>query len=317
MASLWRNISILLLLWTAVSGAFAAAPSSAEKSDWNTAQSRFDTTFYADAEKFAAEFAQKYTNSIHLSEAFLLQARARFAQSNYVGATELLLSHFNPQDPLADDYLYYLGLAQGKRGQYREAAEAFARLEREYPISQRLLEASIHEAAAYSMVPHWQRVIDLLSQTNGVFQSVARKNPAGDLVFRGFLLLSQAQMAVSNYADAEATLHRFDKSLLNPTNTWERQYLLCRIMLADGRSEEALQNTTNLIARAGDTTIPAIEAESVAFRAGILERLGRLGEAIVTYNTNLVEGRPAFRQRQAISKISELSIAQNKINEAA
>src|SRR4051812_42787126 len=171
MASLWRNISILLLLWTAVSGAFAAAPSSAEKSDWNTAQSRFDTTFYADAEKFAADFAQKYTNSIHLSEAFLLQARARFAQSNYVGAAELLSSHFNPRDPLADDYLYYLGLAQGKRGQYLEAATTFARLEKEYPISQHLLEASIQEAAAYSMIPDWRHAIELLSNMNGVFQA--------------------------------------------------------------------------------------------------------------------------------------------------
>src|SRR5258708_8179995 len=87
--------------------------------------------------------------------------------------------------------------------------------------------------------------------------------------------------------------------------------------MADGRVEEALQNTTNLLARAGDTALPGVEAESAAFRAGILESLERLDEAITNYNRNLVEGRPTSRQGQAILKISELSIRQNKINEAA
>jgi TolA-binding protein len=227
------------------------------------------------------------------------------------------MSHINPRDSNAADYLYYLGLADGKRGRYREAAEAFARLMREYPGYEHLLDASIQQAMAYSMVPDWGHVIDLLSQTNGVFQSLARTNPPGDLVFRGFLLLSRAQMALSNFPGAEATLRRFDKSLLNPTNAWQRQYLICQIQLADGRVEEALQNTTNLLTMAGNTTLPAVEAESAAFRAGILESLERLDEAITNYNRNLVEGRPTSRQRQAILKISELSIRQNKINEAA
>jgi TolA-binding protein len=269
------------------------------------------------AEEAIIEFRQKYTNSTLLPEAILIQAKARFYQSNFVGATELLLANFNPRDTFASDYLYWLGLSEAKRGEYRKAAEAFSRLVKEYPTSPQLLDASIQQAAAYSMIPDWSQVIGLLSQTDGVFQSVARTNSPGDLVFRGFLLLSQAQMAVSNYSGAEATLHRFDKSLLNPTNAWQRQYLLCRILLADGRSEEALQNTTNLLVMAGNTTLPALEAETAAFRANILESLGRLDEAIITYNTNLVEGRPTFRQRQAISKISELSILQNKITEAA
>lgn len=314
-----QGIWICLLLLTARSNVLAAAPTSAETSAINRAETQLGMMFPDKAEQAIILFRQQYTNSTLLPEAILIQAKARFYQSNYTGATELLRSNFNPRDPLAPDYLYWRGLAEGKRGQYLQAAEAFARLVKEYPSFPQLLDASIQQAAAYSMIPEWSRVIDLLSQSNGVFQSASRSNPPppGDVVFRGFLLLSHAQMAVSNYPAAEATLRRFDKSLLNPTNTWERQYLLCRILLADGRTEEALQNTTNLVARAGDTTLPAIEAESVAFRAGILERLGRFDEAIVTYNTNLVEGRPAFRQRQAILKISELSILQNKINDAA
>lgn len=321
MAFTSRVFLMMLLLLAVVTRVIAAGPSSAERTELRGAQDKFDLTFYALAEKMSADFCRDHTNSTLLPEAFLLQAKARFEQSNYIGAAELLLSHFNARDPRADDYLYYLGLTQAKRGQYREAAAAFARIPKEYPASEHLLDASIQEAAAQAMITDWHRVIDLLSQTNGVFQSAAayytRTNAPGDLVFRGFLLLSQAQLEVSNYFDAEATLRKFDKSLLNPTNTWQRQYLLCRIQLAAGRTEEALQNTTNLVARAGDTMIPALEAESAAFRASILEKLARFDEAITNYNQNLIEGRPPPRQRQAILKISELSIRQNKINEAA
>ena len=316
MAFFGRTIWILLLLLLTRSALCAAAPTSAERGMFIEAQEWLRLTFPEKAEKIIVEFRQKYTNSTLLPEALLLQAKARFEQSNYVGAVEILTSHFNPRDPTADEYLYYLGLTQGKRGQYREAADTFAKLTREYAASGHLLDASIQQALAYSMIPEWRRVIELLSQTNGVFQT-ARSNSPGDMVFRGFLLLSQAQMAVSNYADAETTLRRFDKLLLNPTNTWQRQYLICRIQLADGRTEEALQNTTNLLARAGDTALPAVEAESAAFRATILETLARFDEAITNYNRNLVEGRPTSRQRQAILKISELSIRQNKINEGA
>jgi TolA-binding protein len=318
MASTGRPLLTLLILLLAVTGSFAAAPpTSAERTELRRAQDQLQLTFYAKAEAMAAEFCRKNTNSALLPEFFLLQAEARFELSNYVGAAEMLLSHFNARDPKADEYLYYLGLTQAKRGRYREGAEAFARLTKEYPASRFFLEASIQQAAAYSMIPDWHRVIELLSQTNGVFQPAARIPSAGDMVFRGFLLLSQAQMAVSNYFEAEATLRRFDKSLLNPTNAWQRQYLLCRIQLADGRTEEALQNTTNLLTMAGNTTLPAVEAESAAFRASILESMARFDEAITNYNRNLVEGRPPSRQRQAILKISELSIRQNKINEAA
>jgi len=302
-----------VLLW--------AAPTTAERSAYHAADEQLKMAFYPVAEELAADFCRKYTNSTLLPKAILIRAQARYEQSNYVGAAELLLSHFDPRDPSADEYLYWLGFAEGKRGQYREAAKAFSRIAKEYPASEHVLDASIQEAAVLGMIPDWDRVIELLSRSNGVFQIAAayhtRTNSPGDQVFRGFLLLSQAQMAVSNYAGAEATLHRFDKSLLNPTNTWQRQFLLCKIQLADGRTEEALQNTTNLLTRAGDTMVPALEAESAAFRASILEKLARFDEAITNYNQNLVEGRPPSRQRQAVLKISELSSRQNKVNEGA
>src|SRR5258707_11678725 len=153
MVSTVRILLIVLVLCTAVTRSLAASPTSGEVAALQPAKTRFEMTFYAEAEQLAAGFCRKYTNSTLLPEAFLLQAKARFEQSNYVGAAEMLTSHFDPRDPLADEYLYHIGLTQGKRGQYREAADAFARLTREYSTSVHLLDASIQQALAHSMIP--------------------------------------------------------------------------------------------------------------------------------------------------------------------
>src|SRR5262245_25149144 len=101
-----------------------AAPTTAERSSLHYAEDRLGMAFYPEAEQLAAKFCREYTNSTLLPKAILIQARARYEQSNYVGAAELLLSHFDPRDPSADEYLYWLGFAEGKRGRYLEAAKA-------------------------------------------------------------------------------------------------------------------------------------------------------------------------------------------------
>src|SRR4051812_26381410 len=98
-----RKLWALLLVLTATPYVFAATPTSAERSMLTQAQNWLGLTFPEKAEKILTEFCQTYTNSSLMPEAILYQARARFGQSNYVGAAELLLSHFNARDPLADD----------------------------------------------------------------------------------------------------------------------------------------------------------------------------------------------------------------------
>ena len=54
-------------------------------------------------------------------------------------------------------------------------------------------------------------------------------------------------VAQKNYSAAENVLDRFKTSYLQPTNAWQLQYLICRIRLAAGELEKALQSATNLI----------------------------------------------------------------------
>ena len=91
---------------------------------------------------------------------------------------------------------------------------------------------------------------------------------------QGWLLLSEAQLATKDYRAAEETLQPLAKRLLNPKTAWQWQYLLCRIQLADGRTNAVLQGITNLLAAASKTAQTNLLAESAAFQAGLLEQPG-------------------------------------------
>ena len=127
-------------------------------------------------------------------------------------------------------------------------------------------EASARAALARADPAEWPRVIELLQQTNGVFQCAASTNASSDLVAQGYLLLSEAQLATKDYHAAEETLQPLAKRPLSPKLAWQWQYLLWRIQLADGRTNAALQSTTNLLAVAASAGQTNLLAESAASR---------------------------------------------------
>ena len=318
MAFLCRWILVLTVLLAA--GLRLGAATAADRA-FEAAAKAFRDTVYDRAEAGFADFCQKFPTSPRLAEAILLQAEARLELRNYAGAIALLSAHQKDAGTNADQYLFWLGEAQLRKGDHRAASEGFAKLVKEFPTSSRLLEAAMGEASARAALARaepseWPRVLALLQETNGVFQSAARTNAGNDQVVQGYLLLSEAQLATKAYRAAEETLQPLAKRLLNPKTAWHWQYLLCRIQLADGRTNAALQGITNLLAAAAKAAQPDLLAESAAFQAGLLERLGQTNEAVVAYQKNLAEGVPAERQRQALLKITELSLAQAKLPQA-
>jgi TolA-binding protein len=318
MAVLCRWILVLTMLLAA--GPRLAAASAADRAFEAAAKAFLDTVF-DQAEAGFADFCQKFPTSPLLAEAILLQAEARLQLTNYAGAIALLSAHLKDAGTNADQYVFWLAEAQLRKGDYRAASDGFAKLVKEFPASSRLLDASMGEASARAALAQtepseWPRVISLLGQTNGVFQSAARTNAGSDLVAQGQLLLSEAQLATKEFRAAEASLQPLSSRLLSPRLTWQWQYLLCQIQLADGRTNAALQTTTNLLATAAKAAQTNLLAESAAFQASLFERLGHTNEAIGAYRTNLAEGFPAERQRQALLKIIELSLAQDNLPQA-
>ena len=311
---------ILSLTLLSAAGPQLWAASAADRA-FDAAAKAFHDTFYDRAEAEFADYCQKYPTSPRLAEATLLQAEARLELTNYAGAIELLSARQDVAGTNADQYLFWLAEAYARKGDYRAASDGFARVVKEFPASTRCLEAAFREASARAArartePSEWPRVIDLLQQTNGVFQSAARTNASNELIVPGYLLLSEAQLATKDYRAAEETLEPLAKRLLQPKLAWQWQYLLCRVQLADGQTNAALESTTNLVVLAANAGQTNLQADSAAFQASMLERLGRTNEALAVYQRNLVEGVPAERQRQALLKTSEVSLAQDKIPQA-
>jgi TolA-binding protein len=312
MAILWRWVLVWIMLCTAGPRLLAA---SAETHDFTVAKELFAAAIYTNAEAELAAFTQKFPASAHLPEAILLQAEARIRLTNYAGAIELLAANHGAAGALADQYLFWLAEAYSRKGEYQTTGDLFAKLVKDYPASALCVEARVREATARAKLSDWARVLEL--ETNGVFQAAAHANPTNGWVVRGWLLVSEARLAQTNYSAAEAVLQPLAKLALNPELDGQRQYLLCQILEADQRTEQALQNSTNLLALAAATGQRQLQADSAALQARIFERRGRLDAAIAAYTNNLAEGCPVKRQTEALSKVTELYLAQNRIADAA
>jgi TolA-binding protein len=308
----------LILLWAAfvLMELWSIAATPPEKRAFDAAYQKLTAGFYQQAEADFADFSQKFPSSTLFSEAVLFQAEARIKLTNYAGALQLLSAHQAQSGARADEYLFWQAEALSQKGDLPAAAEAFGKVARDFPDSPRRLEASIREATTRARLAEWARVLELLRQTNGIFQAAVRANVTNEMVARGYLLLSEAHLRNGEHGLAEQALQSLAERPLSPQLNWQRQYLLCRLLAATDRTDAALQATTNLLAVAATVGPSDSQAESVALYAELLERLNRPAEALAAYQRNLDCAIPADRQRQSVAKVTELSLALTNIAEA-
>jgi TolA-binding protein len=317
-AGLWLTdpAALVVLAWTLATGsAFAAATT--ERRAFDAAAKSFGAGFFQRAEEEFGYFAQTFTNSPRLAQALLLQAEARMELTNYAGAVSILASNLANAGPLADQYQFWLAEAAFRRGEFQQAAGQFGDFLTQFPASSRCLEAAVRRAEALARLGEWGQVSGVLGDAGGVFQRSAQSNVAADIISRGWLLLSEAYLALGRFTDATAALHPLASRPLTPRARWEKQHLECRILAAEGRPEEALQGAGDLLSLSTNVPEPAIQADSILFKAGLLERLGRFDEAIAAYSLGFARRFPGDRQRHSLLKATEICLARNKSAEAA
>ena len=283
----------ILWLWLVLlsSGPLLAA-NSAEKRAFNLAAEAFNLNSWAYAETNLDRFVAKYPESELVSEAVLFQAESRFFLRHYAGAIALLSAHQAKAGWWQDQYVYWIGEAQLAGGKLAEAAESFARLSEQFPVSTNRFRACVREAEARAGMQQWPRVIELLQKRDGVFQQTVKSGAADEFASAGYLVLSEAQLAQKDWAGVNGSLEWLAKRELNPTSAWRRSELKCRVQMAEGRVEGALTTADELVALAGATKDARFMAGSITLQAELLERLGRWDEARLAYNKNLAVGVP-------------------------
>jgi len=302
-----------LLLVLAGSNSHAAL-SGSERKAYESAGQAFQLKLWTRAEKEFADFVRDFPNSENFAKAMLLQAQAQFEQRKYGDLVELLRANFGRAGDAADQFLYWIGQAQLKSGDLVVAGQTFGRLAREYPASPFRLEAAVNEAAALAKQGQWTNVQSLLRQSDGPFRLAATQAQGSELVSRGFLLLAEAQLTLGDYPGAEVSLNRVNKDLTADLE-WQRRYLLCRVLAASGRADQAAEESDGMIKAAQGAVQFGLLADSVVFRAELLEQLGRWADALATWQLNFTNA-PVARQRQALSRATALAIRQNQLIEA-
>ena len=314
MAFRWQWLLIGAVFWLAGERSFAAT-TRADRA-YAAAVSAFQDGLWSRAESAFAGFVRKYPDSPRAAEAVLREAQAQFWQGKFTNAVALLTARKAGAGDLADQYVYWMGEAQFQGGALPAAAETFISLTRDFPESPLCLQAVVEAAAAREQLAQWPQLSALLEPTNGVFQRAARTDPANELVARGSLLLAQAKFAQKDFARAAAILESPASPALKPELDWQRVYLLYQARLATGNTNAALADTTNLVQIAQSAGNDARQAEGLVLCATVLEQLGQTNAAEAAYQQVLALKAPADRQRQAILKIAELAIAQNRFSDA-
>jgi TolA-binding protein len=307
-------ISFVALFLFSATFAFGQTP---ETRAYEAAVRAFEDGVFDLAEKDFAAFIQTYATSPRIAEAILYRARAALRQQQTKAATDLLTTNSAYAGPLADQFQYWLAEAHRQSTNYQAAAEGFAKLVRDFPNSPRLLEASYGEALARFKLQEWARVVELLRNTNTAFYQQAQRRTNDELVIRGQLLLAEALVETGKATEAEATLRSLANRELMPEFRWRAEYLRARTQFADRRATDALASSTNLVALAAATGQRQLTAESHALRGAILERLGDYPAAIAAYENNVTESAPPEYRRQALLRIIELTLDENRIGEAA
>lgn len=287
-----------------------------EERAFATATADFQTEMWSRAETEFAQFIRNYPKSTNTPIAVLLQAQAQFSQKKYTEMVALLDARRSQAGSLADQYALWTGEALFASEKYLQAAGTFAALEKNFPESPLRLRAVIASASAHQRLQDWKSVSALLDVTNGVFLKKAELDAANELVVRGRLLLAQAKYSQSDFSGAAAQLAAINPQALKPELEWQRLHLLCDVKIAAGDLESAFAASTNLFRIAQLEKNAAHRAESVAMRAGILEKLGRTADASAAYQENLAPGTPDEWQRQAVLKIADLSASLGRFAEA-
>jgi TolA-binding protein len=306
--------SFLILFALVLGGGQVIAASARENRDYAAAAAAFQVGMFGRADTAFAQFLEKYPESARVAEATLLQAQAEIKLGEFTNASAKLTGTNNlaKAGSLADEYVYWTGEAQFEGTNYSGAAQTWIALAQQFPESRRRLQAVVGAASALTALAEWQQVVTLLDEANGIFQRAAKREPGDEQVAHGELLLAQAKFALKDFSGASAILNPLlDLKTLKPELGRQGALLLYQVKMAAGKTDAALAVTTNLLQIARHETNADWLAEGTALRAGALEKLGRVDEAIAAYQENLTNA-PVAREREAVLKIAGLAIAQNK-----
>lgn len=291
---------------------------------FDQAMGSFKIEVFDRAEKEFGEFVAKYPDAPQVSEAILLQARARFQMKQYDGAVELLSGRLAQAGELSDRYHFAIAEAEMARQNFAAASKAFRTVLESFPDSPLRLQAAKGEALAEFEAQkllkredqNFTRTIELLKEKAGAFQQAASTSTNDSEVVLGHLLLAEAYFQQKNYRAAEETLKEVENRKLPPEIEWLKQHLMAISSFADNRPDTALQYASNCVVVARSGNMGVREASALRLQAEILNKT-KPDEAIRAYQQIIqIKDIPVNQTRQAVLALAGLMVEQNRLTNA-
>jgi len=306
----------LLIFCALVLGGGNLLAASREERAFATASADFQAEMWGRAETGFDQFTKNFRQSTNVPAAALFKAQAQFRQKKFAAAIATLTAGQASAGGLADQFANWIAEAHYAAGELSEAATAYESLVKKYPESPLRLRATVSAASAWEKLGDWKRLSGLMQDTNGVFAKKASLDAANELVSRGWLLLAHAKMEQKDFAGAAGLLALVKPEALPTDLDWQRAHLLCDVNCQMGDYDAALRTAANLAQIAQVEKNDRHRAESVAMRAGILEKQGRTEESLAAWRENLAPGMPDEWQRQAVLKVAELAAVRSEFVDA-
>jgi len=313
----WRWILLALGLGVLCGPGQAQVLPEAELFD--TAARAFQDRNYEYAEKTFGEFTKHYPMSTRWSEALARQGQARFELKQYTGVVELLQGGLSLAGPIADEYHYWIGQAQLLRGNFSEAASAFAKIVQGFPGSRWRLDAAFGESVSHFRRGDLRKAADLITTPGNAFQQLAGGKAASgsDVVYRGYLLAAEAFLGTSRAESALEALLRIEAAKVVPELAWQREHAVFRAQLALARTNLALRAATNLVETSKKIAEKSYAARSHAGWAALLEATGDLDGAFLAFTNNLAPGLVEELRRDALLRLTSIKRKQDREAEMA
>ena len=319
----WMGLCILLL-----AGGRVKAADSGEMNALNAAARYMKLERWTNAESAYAQFVQKFPQSEFYGKAVLEQAKARLQMArthalkqdedrpwSYKDVVTLLEAQKDHAGDLGDQFALLTASAYDVSSNFPAAADAYAEMVRDFPTSTNRSEALYKAAVVRSEMGDTPQVIEWLRNPEAAFQQAVKAGPVDEYMVWGLFLLTETELSGRDYEAAANAIAEVPRQAAGSDLEWSRQYLQSRVEAEGGHPDQALQNSTNLLAAADDSVTN--KAISQLLIGDIYRKLERYPEAIASYRVNLGGDLPIEQQRKALLNIVDLLMRRNHTDEAA
>lgn len=275
-----------------------------EANAYKAAEQEFGAGLHEQSAKDFETFAAKYPQSERLADALWFGARARFELRQYDTVMTNLQASIGRAGKIADKFRFLMGEASFQRRDYPNAIAMYAQLLKDYPDSFLRANACYGEALAWSRLGNLTNTIARLWQPDSAFQKIAQTQTNDEFVVRGYLLLAETHLQQNELGKAEEALKTVAARQQAPLLSWQRQYLLARVLLAANRAGEAMGNLTNLVNAATATGDRTHQADTVLLQGQLLHAANQWTNAVQVYEQQCPT-LPMPQQRQVLRQLGE------------